>query len=308
MIPGITFLDDGVIDLDVTCYINDAYEKNKKVGYGNGYTKTTYISWSGDETNGGSETFLIDVNKYFNDFNLSDNDLYVDFDVCYHQNSQIIPENTYILVNWLGLEEKFELKTYGINDHACNTKSFAVKINRKTKTFEIIYYSLYPVLKVNFDSVISNTNFNIPNIELGLINVSENFDSFLNKKGNWTQSNIESIYYTNDSEENSLSLLLLDDQYKILINDDINVIKMYESVLDDWIFLRNRNKIIKAEELKLMKGYFGINMNNLNKFNVNMNYVFYLNKKYFRDVEDSVALSSVFQFISLNELNRKGEE
>lgn len=287
-----TFLNDGVIDLDVTCYINDKSEVNKKVGYGNGYTQTSFISWSGDETNGGSETFQIDANRYFN---INNQDIYIDFDVCYHQNSEIIPRDTNILIKWLNIEEKIKLNVYGENDHACNTKSFAIKIDHKLKTLKIIHYTLYPVIKINYFSSIGGLKSTIdyPNIECGLINISE---IELNKIQNeWNNADDSNVYYYNKEEHDSFSrtFFINDDSYRIFINNDLNVLTVYKQILNDLIYLKKPRSIIRSSELKYMDAFFGINMDNINDHDINFNYVFYLNKKYFRNVDDHDALNSI---------------
>ena len=132
---GITFFNKNAFDLDITCYIDDEIEKNKKVGYGNSFKKTKYISWGGDETNGGLESIKVDINKYIKDKFLNEDkntSIKIIFNICWHKNSEITTSNVYALVTWNNLIEKYPINIFGLNSLSCNTRSFIIEINMKT--------------------------------------------------------------------------------------------------------------------------------------------------------------------------------
>lgn len=278
---GKSFLVENSIDLDATCYINDEVEKYKKIGYGNEYQKTQYINWSGDETKGGTESFVIDVNKYIaNKYqNYKFNNLNIIFNVCWHNNSQINTNNLYAIVSWNNLIEKYPIYLCGTNELSCETKSFEINIDMSNNNLTFDRSKLYPIIYVNYKNELEGFD-GTPDLELGTINLSEREFNNLENEG-WKKFSSK-IYYLKDG--NKIYYLLNDKNYILLKNNDDDLLKLYKRILSELIYYKENEEIIKISDISLDDLYFGCNYKDsrYSKTNVNLNYLVYLNPKYFK--------------------------
>ena len=270
---GITFLNKNSFDLDITCYINDEIEKNRKVGYGNIYKKTNFITWFGDETEGGKESINVDVNKYIKEKfqNLSTNtEMEIVFNICWNENSEILTSNVYAIISWNNLIEKYPIKMYGSNSLSCNTKSFIIRINMETR--ELYFYSskLYPVISINYKEKLKGYE-DEPDMKLGIINLNEiDFENILNN--GWIKYS-ETLYYK--KEKNNINYLLNYDQYKIENYTNINVLKLNETIISDLFYVKTiKDEIIKPKEFILDYMFYGLNYDQNDE--IDFNYIIYL--------------------------------
>ena len=175
---GITFINDYAFDLDITCYINDDLNRNKKVGYGNPYTSSKYISWDKDNHSGGFEYLNIDVNSYLKNYS---NDMEIVLNVCWNDNSEIINDNMYITVGYQYIKEDIKLDLVGTSVKDCTERSIVFNISHENRTLSYskpkLYYAEQFILKPNgvgYEDV-------VPDIRAGFINLTDlEFEKFKN--------------------------------------------------------------------------------------------------------------------------------
>ena len=280
---GISFINRNAFDLDVTCYIDDEIEKNRKVGYGNVYKKTNFIVWEGDTTEGGKETIKVDVNKYIKEKlkNLTTNTtMKIVFNICWNENSEIITSNIYALVSWNNLLEKFPINICGSNSLSCNTKSFTINIDMITKELTFDESKLYPVLSINYKDKLKGYDGE-PDIKLGIINLS-NEDLLNLKNSEWIQQS-DSLYYK--KYKNTINYLINESSYLIEKNNNDTVLNLYKTMISNLFYITNKDERINSDEIILDQVFFGLNYNKYNKDDVDFNYMIYLHPSKFSSVK-----------------------
>lgn len=271
---GITFLNKNAFDLDVTCYIDDEIEKNRKVGYGNTYRKTNFITWEGDETQGGKETIKVDVNKYIKEKlqNLSINTtMKIVFNVCWNENSEIITSNIYALVSWNNLLEKYPINICGSNFLSCNTKSFTITINMITKELTFNESKLYPIISINYNEKLKGYDGD-PDIKFGIINLDE-YDLINLKNLNWIKYS-DSLYYRKNG--NTIDYLINENKYLIERNNNDTVLNLYKTLISNLFYIIKNNERIDFNEVILDQIFFGLDHNKNIQNEIDFNYMIYL--------------------------------
>ena len=148
-------LQDNIIDIDLTAYIsNNPMESSKKVGYGNHYVETNYIKWFGDKIQVTPEYIEVNVEKYKEDYYENykqSSTLELTMNVCWNENSQVNPDDIYLMINWKGILEKVSLTALGISSFDCKTRSIVITIDLKTFSLKLplnIFYILFNELSI----------------------------------------------------------------------------------------------------------------------------------------------------------------
>lgn len=280
---GISFLNRNAFDLDVTCYIDDEIEKDRKVGYGNSYKRTEFLYWEGDETEGGKETINVDVNKYIKKKLLNketNTTLKIVFNICWNENSEITTSNTYALIHWNNLLEKYPINVCGLNTLSCNTKSFEINIDMNTRELYFVESKLYPVISINYKEKLKGYDAE-PDIKLGIINLTEN-DIYALESKDWIKFSNE-IYYK--KENNSIYYLLTNENYQIEKNNNPSLNNLYKSLISNLFYIINGEEKIESKEFILDQIFFGIEYNDNKENEIDFNYVIYLNPSKFKSIK-----------------------
>lgn len=282
---NVTFLNKGAFDLDITCYIDDEVEKFRKVGYGNPYNKTNYINWSGDTRDGGVEKISVDISKYIkNKFKNGLTNTYVNiiFNVCWYESSELTTNDVYALVSWNNLIEKYPVKLYGTNSLRCDTKSFEIRINMASNELTFDDAKLYSVVCVNYKEKLKGFD-DIADIELGTMNLSNrDFDKILQNGWNRYLDTMLYYYKVNDSK---YYYLIKDDNYSIIKNSNDDLITLYKRLLSELIYYKENGIVLGVLDVSLDSIFFGWNTD-VNEHGVNLNYMVYLNPKYFKNTKN----------------------
>lgn len=303
---GITFIDDRAVDLDLTCYIDDPFEKEKKVGYWNKYLKTRYIEWSGDNAGVEHEELLVDVNKYLKEKRkINDDPLKINLNLCWHDTSQIKTQDVYVILNWQNIVETIPINILGEVNKDCNTRSLSIMIHpnkNNTLTYELPKW--YPVIKVAYKDEIVGYEDGIPDIQLGFINlVSDELKQYQN---DWVSVYDENGDVRLSSFKHSIDSFKYYDKnvdfVSYLVNKplstDINVVgikKLILSILSEYFSINSMRLNLVTKErfytvpysrLCLEDMFFGINAHNEDpETGVDMIYYGFLNPTFFKDDE-----------------------
>ena len=307
---GITFINDYALDLDLTCYIDDDFERSKKVGYGNGYTETKYIKWMGDTTKGGFEALYIDVRKYIKE-RLENREINTDMKIalnlCWNENSEITEDNVYVSINWNMIKEDIPMKLIRVSKKDCKNRVLSISVNMLTEVLTYDIPKLYPVVKVAYKDKIVGYEDGVPDIQVGFMNLTEKEFDELPSRG-WAP------HYGSPDEDgvekvNMLSRVHPDERFKniekkidfasFVLNAPMSEEFFYKQVeyiraVLGTLFAIQSNRLnyvtkqrlgfTTFSKLCLADIYFGDDVKNVDSSTgVNMIYYAYLNPTYFRE-------------------------
>jgi hypothetical protein len=304
---GITFTHDFAMDVDVTCYINDIIESQKRVGYGNRYKETSYIKWSGDNSSSGFEDFEIDVQKYIrNKFENNDinTNMEIVLNVCWFETAQLMNSDLIAQVTWRNISEEIQIRNFGVNNKSCDNRSLILNIDMKTGNLTYDEPSYYIALKFAKKRVMSNYDEGIPDIQAGYISLTQRelneLDKLNEKWDNKKDKNYliynNTAYSTGKSGIIEYTTVLFKNMKMYNVNNK-NIVNIFKSILKEIIKIDNKVQGIKKSfnELLLDEIYFGSGFENLDEeTNVQYVYYVYLIGKYFKPYNHNHDLSKMY--------------
>jgi hypothetical protein len=315
---GVTFFDDFALDVDLTCYINDKIERNKRVGYGNKYKETQYINWSGDNNSKEFETLEIDVFKYLKNNNLNkliDDEMEIVLNICWYNESQIRNGNVYAIINWQNVFQKLPLNNIGINgkyEKPCETKSLTLKINKNDLILTYDVPKQYFAFKFALKEKLNGIEDGIPDFQCGLIGL-DNKDLYnIETNPDWFKYDDKYLlYYNKDVEKTGTSnfrycTVILKDDVSIPLNESM-IYREIKRIVDSIIFIgtpfngnEKMKKLFNWNDLRLDDIYFGMETINVDKeTDINYTYFGYVNPKFYS--KSLLMTSSNYQILDIPE-------
>jgi hypothetical protein len=160
-------------------------EKNKKVGFGNRYKETSYITWSGDKQSEGFEEFTIDIDKYVNNKNQNkhiNNKMEIVLNVCWNANSQLMNDNVYAVIKYRGVNKKILLDKIGVSEKSCENRSLVLNIDMNSKNLTYELPKRYFAIKVAKKRFMTELEDAIPDVQLGYIDLTSSEFNELNNE------------------------------------------------------------------------------------------------------------------------------
>jgi hypothetical protein len=288
---GVDFVHEFALDVDATCYINDITEKNKKVGYGNRFKETSYISWSGDKQNEGFEEFTIDIEKYVNNKNQNkhiNNKMEIVLNVCWNANSQLMNDNVYAVVKYRGVSKKILLDKIGVSEKSCENRSLVLNIDMNSKNLTYELPKRYFAIKVAKKRFMTELEDAIPDVQLGYIDLTSSEFNELNNEWD-SKTNKDYLIYNNNKTDTgesgiiSYTTILL--KNAIVTNENVTILlKLIKNELSKLFFIMNEKRQINLsfKDLLINEIFFGLDIENIDiETNINYLYYAYFRKKYF---------------------------
>lgn len=282
---GITFIGDHALDLDLTCYIDTDDEKDKRVGYGNGYKSTRYITWDGDVTKGDYEYLEIKTGAYKRDYyryggNDHQNTMNINLNLCWHNNSEIKHDDVYITVFYGNVRQDIPIDIIGISEKACKERSIVLRYNMNTNVVTYEKPMNYLAVKLTMKHKLVGYTDGIPDLQVGMVNFTDyDWEAIRNSSG-WYEFENYAIYIHGrskfkyfDLKYNYITIL-----FKNLVIADAADDRIYHGIkelLKDVLTCTNLKPYnLKYDAICLDDIYFGYLNDNIDK-STGINYTYY---------------------------------
>lgn len=306
---GITFLNDGALDLDLTCYIDDEVEKNNPIGYYNPYLKTRFLEWSGDATLGDFEAIDVDVSKYFKERKRNteiNTKLKIDLGLCWHDTSEIKTSEVYVTLNWNHITENIPIDIIGLSNKECKTRSLEITVDSKTNELTYEKPEYYPVIKITYKDAIVGFEDGVPDVQFGLINLTKSELKELKDNG-WYEAyaDIEddsvtkfysmknrNRFFNNRVNEYNFATFIIEEPFVIspftFRSDITDFLSRYISISNNRLNYRTKDRFGKTgfERICMSDILFEEDLANIDpETNCKMIYYAYLKPSYFKGAE-----------------------
>ena len=287
---GVTFIHDYALDLDVSCYINDIVERNRRVGYWAGYKQTEYIKWYGDVTRGDLEYIEINPYIYIKKHPGLEDPIEIILNCCWHDESEIMFEDVSATISYMGVLKDIPLPIVGRSIRECPERSLVIYVSPKSGAISYAVPSQYIAVKLYLKTDMHGFEDEIPDIQAGFANLTPaELAKLMSREGSLLSDDGTYVILDGMDRDNKLNyryIEILFTDFSMQSVDESSLKKVLDMKLDE-IFKYNTRKYGKVSYagISLDNIYFGYfnNVKSTSACGAKYSYYGYMNPSYFRE-------------------------